>query len=76
MIWAKFGIIKRKTVCNPHEYAGVDPTLMDILMQHHSVVTTIDIVFVNNIPFIITTSSNHCFGAGEALPNRQIGANV
>ena len=65
------GSLKGKIVAhpNPHVRAGVDPMPPDILMVHHHIIITIDIMFINKIPFLITTSHNLHFGTAEALPN-------
>ena len=48
---------------------GVPP---DILDRHRDLVVSMDIFFINKIPFLLTTSRNLHFGTVEALPNRQI----
>jgi uncharacterized membrane protein YgcG len=48
---------------------GVPP---DILQRYQHVVLAIDIMFVNKIPFFITTSRGLHFGTVEHLPNRQV----
>eukprot|EP00980_Cylindrotheca_fusiformis_P013967 scaffold3632_cov158-Cylindrotheca_fusiformis.AAC.1 len=68
------GSLKGKTVHrpNPHVQAGVDPVPPEILQVHRSVILAIDIMFVNKIPFLVTTSRNLHFGTIEALQNRQV----
>ena len=68
------GSLKGKTVrCpNPHvkmQTIGVPPDIMQI---HRSVTLAIDIMFINKIPFLVTTSWHLKFVTVEALNNRQI----
>ena len=49
---------------------GVPP---DILDRHRDLVVSMDIFFINKIPFLLTTSRNLHFGTIEAIPNRQVG---
>ena len=48
---------------------GVPP---DILDRHRDLVVSMDIVFINKIPFLLTPSCNLHFGTVEAIPNRQV----
>ena len=48
---------------------GVPP---DILDRHHDLVVSIDIFFINKIPFLLTTSRNLHFRTVEAIPNHQV----
>ena len=48
---------------------GVPP---DILDRHRDLVVSMDIFFINKIPFLLTTSHNLHFGTVEAIPNRQV----
>ena len=48
------------------------PVLDDILKLHKHVTLAIDVMFVNKIPFLITTSRNLHFGTVEALPDRKL----
>ena len=45
---------------------GVPP---DILDRHRDLVVSMDIFFINKIPFLLTMSRNLHFGTGEAIPN-------
>ena len=45
---------------------------MEILSIHCDITLAIDIMFINKIPFLVTTSRNLKFGTVEALTNRQI----
>ena len=67
------GSIKGKTVrrANPHVEAGTDPVPRRILRLHGRVILCIDIMFVNAIPFFITTSRNLRFGTVASIPNRR-----
>ena len=44
----------------------------DILDRHRDLVVSMDIFFINKIPFLLTTSRNLHFGTVEAIPNRQV----
>ena len=68
------GALKGKTVArpNPHVPAGVDQGPTPIMDMHHSVTLAIDVMFINKIAFLITTSRNLKFGTVEAITNRQI----
>ena len=68
------GALKGKTVDrpNPHVPAGVDPVPASIMDVHQSVTLAIDIMFINKVAFLITTSRNLKFGTVEAISNRQI----
>ena len=68
------GGLKRKTVWQPNPHVltymnGVPPYIMS---RHKSVTITIDIMFVNKIPFLVTISHGMKFGTVEALNNQQI----
>ena len=68
------GALKGKTVAhpNPHVPAGVDPVPTPIMDVHCSVTLTIDVMFINKVAFLITTSRNLKFGTVEAISNQQI----
>ena len=68
------GGLKGKTVDrpNPHVPAGVDHVPTAIMDVHHSVTLAIDVMFINKVAFLITTSRNLKFGTVEAISNRQI----
>ena len=67
------GALKGKTVAhpNPHVPAGVDHAPTSIMDVHRSVTLAIDIMFINKVAFLITTSRNLKFGTVEAISNRQ-----
>ena len=68
------GALNGKTVDrpNPHVPAGVDHVPNAIMDVHHSVTLAINVMFINKVAFLITTSHNLKFGMVEALSNRQI----
>ena len=59
---------RRSTVVS----GGRDGVPPDILDRHHDLVVSIDIFFINKIPFLLTTSHNLHFGTVEAIPSRQV----
>ena len=65
------GALKGKTVDrpNPHVPAGVDHVPTSIMDVHHSVTLAIDVMFINKVAFLITTSQNLKFGTVEAISN-------
>ena len=69
------GSLKGKTVWRPnkHVQAGSSAVPRRILEIHRNVVLSTDIMFVNKIPFLVTSSCNICFSTVESLPNRQVG---
>ena len=65
------GSLKGKTMRRPNPHVkmqtiGVPPDIMQI---HRSVTLAIDIMFINKIPFLVTTSQHLKFGTVEALNN-------
>jgi hypothetical protein len=48
---------------------GIPPSIME---RHQHVVLAMDIMFVNKIPFLMTTLHGLHFGISENLPNRQV----
>ena len=48
---------------------GFPPNILD---RHCDLVVSIDIFFINKIPFLLTTSRNLHFGTVEAITNRQV----
>jgi len=68
------GSIKGKTVRRPNEHvaSGIDAVPNDVLTLHQHVTLTIDIKFVNKIPFCVTKSRGLQFTTVEALPNRRV----
>jgi len=67
------GSLKGKTVHrpSPHVRSGIDPVPPDIIARHRNVTLAIDIMYVNALPFFITTSRNIRFVTVADLPNRQ-----
>ena len=67
------GSLKGKTPRrpNPHVRGSTDGVPYDIMRIHQRIALSIDIMFVNTIPFLVTTSRSIHFGTVEALPNRQ-----
>jgi hypothetical protein len=49
--------------------SGVPPSILE---RYQNVILAVDIMFVNKIPFLITTSRGLHFGTVENLPNRQV----
>ena len=68
------GALKGKTVAhpNPHVAAGVDQVPTSIMEVHRCITLAIDVMFINKVAFLITTSRNLKFGTVEAISNRQI----
>ena len=56
----------------PHLPSGVDPVPPDLLERHPSVTIIMDILFINNIPLLLSMSQGLKFMTIEVLPNRQI----
>ena len=74
IIGPNLGALKGKTVSRPgqHIQTGIDPVPHEILKTHHSIALAIDIMFINSVAFLLTTSRNLKFGTVEALENRQV----
>ena len=72
---ANIGSLNGKTVSRPgHPVSGTStPVPRDILQTHKRVTLSVDIMFVNSVPFLLTISRNIRFGTVETLPNRQMG---
>ena len=68
------GSLKGKTLKTtvPCSNNIVEPVPSKILSRHWDVHLSIDIMFIDKIPFFLTTSHNLHFGTVEALENRQI----
>ena len=56
-----------------HVQAGSSAVPRCILEIHRDVVFSMDIMFVNKIPFLVTSSCNIHFSTVESLPNCQVG---
>lgn len=65
------GSLKGKTVrrANAHVEAEIDALPIEVIRMANNVVITIDIMFINKIPFFITLSRHIKFGTIEAIPN-------
>ena len=65
--------LKGKTVKRPGVQVKpeIDNVPPEILAEHKSITLEVDIMFVNKMPFLITTSRKLRFGTAEHLPNRQ-----
>ena len=68
------GSLKGKTPRSTAEHvpAGVDPVPPEILNVHQHVMLSIDIMYVNKIPFLTIISQNLRFGTVENLPDRRV----
>ena len=68
------GSVKGKTPRSAAEHvpAGIDPVPPEILEVHRHVTLSIDIMYVNKIPFLTTISQNLRFGTVESLPDRRV----
>ena len=68
------GAVKGKTPARRSTVVsgGRDGVPPDILDRHRDLVVSIDIFFINKIPFLLTTSCNLHFGTVKAIPNRQV----
>ena len=66
--------LKGKTVAhpNPHVHTGMDPVPPDLMKIHHHITLTIDIMFINEVPFLMTMARDLKLGTVEALSNRQV----
>ena len=63
------GSIKGKTTCNMQEHVQVnfDNLPREIMEKHGDMTLAIDIMFINIIPFVITTSRNIHFGTAKLV---------
>ena len=68
------GSLKGKTVQRtlPHLPSGVDLVPPELFKRHPGVTIAMDILFVNNMPFLLSMSHGLKFMMLEALPNRQV----
>jgi hypothetical protein len=68
------GSIKRKTVRHSADpvIPGINGIPFEVMKLHGNITLTIDIMFVNKIPFFITKSQDIHFVTVKALPNCQI----
>ena len=67
------GSLKGKTVRRtlPHLPSGIDPVPSHILKRHSGITITVDVFFINKIPFLLSMSCGLNFMTVEVLPNRQ-----
>ena len=67
------GSFKGKTIhCTlPHMPSGVDPVPSQLLKRHPGLTITVDVFFINNIPFLLSMSRGLKFMTIEFLPKRQ-----
>ena len=68
------GSLKGKTTRDTPSHVHIqqpDPIPTTILERYHEVTLCIDIMYINNIPFMISTSRHIKFGTAERLLNRQ-----
>ena len=81
-IWAaddifrpNLGSLKGTTVRHPNKHIQVTTSGVphSILKLHRNVVFSMDIIFVNKLPFLATSSRNLRFSTVESLPNCQVG---
>jgi hypothetical protein len=70
-MWAP---LKEKTVCHSADpvIPGIDAVPFEVMRLHGDITLTIDIMFVNKIPFFITKSHDIHFVTVKALPTCQI----
>jgi uncharacterized membrane protein YgcG len=68
------GALKGKTTNQASVPVGsrIDGVPPDLLQRYQNIILAIDIMFVNKIPFLITTSRGLHFGTVENLANRQV----
>ena len=68
------GALRGKTVRRPtpHVQSGVDAVPNDVMALHNHVTLTIDLMFVNNLPFFVTKSRGIQFTTVEFLKNCQV----
>ena len=68
------GSLKGKTIQRTlqHLPSGVDPVSPQLLNRHPGINITVDILFINNMPFLLSMSKGLKFMIIEALLNRQI----
>ena len=69
------GSLKGKTVWRPnrHVQAATSAAPQSILKLHQDMVLSMDIMFVNKLLFLVTSSCNLHFSTVESLPNHQVG---
>jgi hypothetical protein len=68
------GSLKGKTVRrHPHlAKPSIEPLPPEIMSRYHHITLAADVMFVNGIPMLISTSRNIRFGTVEAIPNHNI----
>ena len=67
------GSLKGKTTYHapPHVVGHITPVPHEILAAHRNIHLTVDIMYINKLPFLITYSRSLRFGTVEFLDNRQ-----
>ena len=55
-----------------HVTASTDPVPPEIIQKHGRVTISIDLMYINRVPFVITSSRDLRVGSIEDIPNRQI----
>ena len=68
------GALKGKTVHrpNPHVASGVDAIPPDVIKMHRHLTLTVDIMFINRLPFLVTKTRALQFTTVEFMKNRQV----
>ena len=68
------GALRGKTVRRPnlHVQSGVDAVPHEVIKLHKHITLTIDLMFVNNLPFFVTKSRDLHFTTIEFMKNRQV----
>ena len=69
------GSLKGKTIWRPNKHVQATTSRVphSILKLHRDVVLSMDIVFMNKLPFLVMLSHNLQFSMVESLPNHQVG---
>jgi hypothetical protein len=72
------GSLKGKTMRRRPHLAKpiIEPLLPQVMSWYRNVTLAADVMHVNGIPMLVTTSRNIRFGTVEAIPNRNIGTLV
>ncbi len=64
-------VLKGKTVSRPGNpiAAECDPVPNKVMSLHPSVILSVDVMYVNGVMFLVTTSRTICFGTIKSIPN-------
>jgi hypothetical protein len=67
------GSLKGKTTYHalPHVVGHITPVPHNTLANHCNIHLTVDIMYINKLPFLVTYSRSLCFATIEFLDNRQ-----